>query len=102
MLRNMVIGDLDHVPAPLDAASGSVRDGVTGLDVNGRRKCSIYGYVPLQGTPYLRASVCILDTCTRLVGTSYGVTLEFYDWTAGYQWLAEIRSDRALGIAFCY
>jgi hypothetical protein len=98
----MVIGDLGHLPAPLEAASGSVRDGVTGLDVNGRRKCSIYGFILLQGTPYLRASVYILDTCTRLVGTSYGVILEFYDWTAGYQWLAEIRSDRALDIAFCY
>ena len=44
MLRNMVIGDLALLPAPLKAASGSLRDGVTGLDVNGRTKCSIYGY----------------------------------------------------------
>ena len=44
MLRNMVIGDLRLLPAPLEAASGSLRDGVTGLDVNGRRMCSIYGY----------------------------------------------------------
>ena len=55
----------------LKAASGSLRNGVTGLDVNGQRKYSINVHALRNGNLLLYS---IPDTCTRLADTLYGVT----------------------------
>lgn len=64
----------------LKAASGSLRNGVTGLDVNGQRKYSINVHALRNGNLLLYS---IPDTCTRLADTLYGVTTKIYDWIAG-------------------
>jgi len=76
----MLIGDSVVYRVVPKAASSSLRDGVTGLDVNGWRKYSIYGHALCNGSSLLYS---ISDTCTRLAGTLCGVTTETYDWTAG-------------------